>query len=742
MIEKKRLHFGVLFSTIDNTCLYEIWRGIAEYAERNDIHLTAYFGTYQTNEHDFASHLGTCFESIRNSNSLDGVILFSGFLAGHIGIYNFEECAAGIPKHIPAVSVSFSMPGVPSVLADNIGGIYCAVEHLIKVHGKKNIAFVKGPDGHPEAEDRLIGYKNALVANGISYDEKYILPGYFSRESGRKAIVELLDKRKLSVDAIAVSDDETAIGVLSELERRGITVPTDIAVTGFDDDRFSATFIPSISTARQGFNAIGITSADTLRKIINGEQVEDVQYVDSVFVPRQSCGCFEKDLTKTVPDLIEFPDETDSLLSFALRNIAPLFRQIVPHQLVHEWVTILVDSIKEKPFCKDTFLHLLDETMINYNRYSKEFSLWYEALNILTLGVELHGDEVDGLHSIVSTLFFATTLVYDIRLKKEKTKEFHLYDARLLLRRITNSLIIKFDVDSLANDLYKYLPELSLNTALIGLYRTPVTNNDPGANRAIDTLIGFDGDTKFNISHNSWSSIQFSNYATIDGFDFERERRTLFFIPLFYKNYELGVALLPYNSMVPVEAYETLRISFSVAIEGASLLKKIQTLSVTDDLTGLLNRRGFFRYSYSRIPYLRRDTERIPYIMFMDMDGLKQINDTYGHSEGDIAITAFADILKETLREEDIIGRMGGDEFVVFSAVKSKIDGEQLVLRVRDGIDLYNSKKLHPYEISACIGNVVLADTSNECFDAALLTADSVLYEEKMEKKKKGIARH
>jgi len=741
MKKKKRLHLGVLFTTIDNACSLAIWGGISEYAKINDIHLTAYFGTYQSTDDDVASHLETCFETIRNSKSLDGVILFTGFLTKHIEIDDFETYIDGIPKRVPVVSVSFPMPGIPSVLVDNIEGVYSAVDHLIKIHGKKEIAFVKGPDGHPEAEDRLLGYKNALTANNIAIDERYILPGNFSRESGRNAVAELLDVRKLSVDAIAACDDENAIGVLTELKSRGIVIPTEIAVTGFNDDRAAAIFMPSISTARQGFFEIGQTSAEVLCKKIKGSAVKDVTYVAPAFIPRQSCGCFEIDITKAKSKTEDSPIEGDTLFSFASRSIISLFGADIPEQLAKKWVTDLIDEITKTPFCKDGFLHLLDEILINYDRYSKEFSLWYDALNTLSSSVEFHPDEVDNVHSVLSTLFYATALVYDTRLKEEKINEFHLSDARVHLRRVSNALSIMFDIDALAEELYKSLPVITLYTILIGLYRTPVKSDTSDADRTIEALIGFDGENKFNMKHNSWNPILFSDYSTIDKFDFERERRTLFFIPLFFKEEEVGVMLLPYDPQIPVETYESLRISISTAIKGAELLTKIQTLSVTDELTGLLNRRGFFQYAYSRMPHLSRDIDRMPFLLFMDMDGLKHINDTYGHKEGDVAISAFAEILKETLREEDIIGRIGGDEFVVFSSVKSEKDGEQLVSRIRNKLDEYNSMKHHPYNVQGSIGSVILDSATKACFEAAMLSADSVLYEEKMEKKKKGLSR-
>ena len=134
----KRLHFGVLMSTIDDSCQCVVWDGISEYAKENDIHLTAYIGSYQTTTDDYASHYMTCFEAIRNNQTLDGVILLSGFIAHNEGLEDYFSMCSEICNKIPVVSVSYNMPDIPSVLTDNLNGLYSAVEHLIKDHGKKN----------------------------------------------------------------------------------------------------------------------------------------------------------------------------------------------------------------------------------------------------------------------------------------------------------------------------------------------------------------------------------------------------------------------------------------------------------------------------------------------------------------------------------------------------------------------------------------------------------------------------
>jgi diguanylate cyclase (GGDEF)-like protein len=740
MREKDRLHFGVLFSTIDNTCQCRIWDGIVEYSKINDIHLTAYMGTYQTRDNVFESHYETCFETIKDNNSLDGVILFSGFIAEDIGIDNFRGYVERIQKNLPLVSVSFPMSDVPSVLVDNENGIFDTVEHLIKRHSKKNIAFVKGPEGHPEAEARLAGYKKALEANGIKFDKNYVLPGHFSFESGKEAIADLIDNRGIPFDAVVASDDETATGVLEELDNRNILVPTIVSVTGFDDDRASSTYIPSISTARQPFFEIGTVSAEMLYKQIQGIPVRDVEYVPPIFVARQSCGCLEKSILISQAK-VESINEVGSIYSFVLRKLISLFPRNVPGQRVHSWITALVEKLKQDPFPKDEFLHLFNEILVNYKHYSQDFSTWHEALNVLFMGVELHKTEVANVHSVLSALNSASALVHDVRLKEEKSVELALSDVQLLIRRVTSKLVLTFEIDALCEELQRSLPDLSIHTAIVGLFRNPIRSIDVSADRNIYTVIGFDEDKKFNIKHNNANPMSFSDYSTIAGFNFEQDRRAFFFIPLFFKDEELGAILLPYNTVNPIDVYETLRVNISTAVKGADLLSKVKVLSITDDLTGLLNRRGFFQFAHSRIQHLSRRTELKPLVLFMDMDGLKMINDNYGHKEGDTAISAFAKILKETLREEDIIGRMGGDEFVVFSSVKTEDNSRDLVKRIRAKFKEYNDKKLHPYIVSCSVGCVVLEKATKESFEAAMLSADSVLYTEKMEKKNKGLSR-
>ena len=739
---KKQFHFGVLFSSItgiENTCQCKIWEGIAAFAQTQGINLTGYLGTYQHKDESFDSHYKTCFNAIQNNSSLDGLIMLSGFIAEDMGIDNFIYHIEELPKNLPLISISFPMEGIPSVLVDNEKGMHDVVEHLIKHHNRKKIVFVKGPAAHAESDARFLGYKKALSENGLPFDEKYVFPGNFSRESGRAAVSELIDKRKIPFDAIAASDDETIIGVMKELSERGICVPSDVIVAGFDDDVMSDMHIPSITTARQPFYEIGKIAAETLCQHIAGELVPETCYVSPELIVRQSCGCLEQSILSSLSKKANFVS-AKSIQHFVLQRITSYFPTAVPITKINSWMTALLEKITAKNFSREDFLHIFDEILVSYYGYSSNYSIWYGIIGILFEGVELHKDEVSNVVPIFSALNVASTLVHNISSKEERHKELSCEDARWVIRKSANKLSLTFDIEQLGEKLMLLLPELSINTAFIGLYKESVLSNDFNADRSIDRVIGFVGDKKI-ITRSSEKPMSYTEYYSLYSSYFDKKPRATFFMPLFFSNEELGVLVIPYNDANSIDVYETLRINFSTAVKGAELLTKVEKLSITDELTGLLNRRGFFQFSYKRLPYLCRRSNIISIVLFMDMDDLKQINDNYGHAEGDKAIAICARLLREVLREEDIIGRIGGDEFVAFVSVEKASGGADVVRRIRRKFDDYNNLKNHPYSISCSVGTVLLEEKpTREKFDLAVKNADDALYEEKKRKKRKGIA--
>jgi len=164
---------------------------------------------------------------------------------------------------------------------------------------------------------------------------------------------------------------------------------------------------------------------------------------------------------------------------------------------------------------------------------------------------------------------------------------------------------------------------------------------------------------------------------------------------------------------------------------------KLMNLSITDGLTGLLNRRGFFMSA----KLLHENSQRLDglWICFMDVDKLKTINDLYGHEEGDKAIIAVADIVKKTFRKSDVIGRIGGDEFAVCGFYTTKSD-ELFITRMDKNLESFNKTSSKPYTLSVSKGCLMKSeDMKDATLEEIIAEADKRMYASKANRRKNAL---
>ena len=214
---------------------------------------------------------------------VDGLII-SGTVGSHRPAVDLERFHRRFS--VPTVSIGATLPGVPCVSVDNYSGTRRVVEHLLSIHECRRIAFVKGPDGAPEAVRRYQGYRDALERFGIGVDSKLVFDGNYLRDSGVSVIASLDDDELESIDAIVAANDNMAVGAMRELKRRGISIPADIAVAGFDDSEESAVSSPPITTIHQPREQIARTALRTLLRLIDGEEVPDLLEIQTELVVR------------------------------------------------------------------------------------------------------------------------------------------------------------------------------------------------------------------------------------------------------------------------------------------------------------------------------------------------------------------------------------------------------------------------------------------------------------------------
>jgi diguanylate cyclase (GGDEF)-like protein len=175
---------------------------------------------------------------------------------------------------------------------------------------------------------------------------------------------------------------------------------------------------------------------------------------------------------------------------------------------------------------------------------------------------------------------------------------------------------------------------------------------------------------------------------------------------------------------------ELLARSVRYAIERHRLLEEVNASSLVDELTGLYNRRGLLASASVLYKTIVRQRKGVT-LAFIDLDGMKAINDTFGHEAGDQALADTAEILRDTFRSSDVLARLGGDEFAVLAAGGSADCGPQLEARLREHLRVYNSTTSRPYSLALSFGHAHSDPTQPCSFQELLARADARMYEKK-----------
>ena len=184
------------------------------------------------------------------------------------------------------------LPGsdIPFVDVDNVGAARQAVNHLLGLGHRRVGMITNAPLAYTAARDRLAGYRQALEEARISFDEELVRYGDFREESGRVAMSQLLDLPEPPT-AVFVASDMVAFGALVAIKQRGLTIPDDVALVGFDDVQLAHYVDPPLTTVQLPAYDLGYWAATLLTQLIDDEPVEKQEILlQTELVVRQSCG--------------------------------------------------------------------------------------------------------------------------------------------------------------------------------------------------------------------------------------------------------------------------------------------------------------------------------------------------------------------------------------------------------------------------------------------------------------------
>ena len=174
--------------------------------------------------------------------------------------------------------------------------------------------------------------------------------------------------------------------------------------------------------------------------------------------------------------------------------------------------------------------------------------------------------------------------------------------------------------------------------------------------------------------------------------------------------------------------------------ERKNLEETLRNSSLKDDLTGLFNRRGLLKQAAPYFDFARRQKENL-LLLFIDLDGMKRINDEFGHNEGDNALINTAAILNRSFRSTDIIARLGGDEFTVL-VTDLNASKEDAIARLNENLRAYNAVETRGHKLAFSIGVATLEPERMTCFEELLEQADQAMYEQKRMKRRRATERN
>lgn len=465
----KRLNIGLIINYIDNEYSSLVIKGAIDAAKEMDVNIIIYPGRGINEQYDDIKY--TEYESQNNilyeyisKECLDGVILSAGTVLSQVSDEGRKKFVMRY-KELPVLVLENEIEGYPLIRFSGMG-IKEAVIHLFKNCGRKNIAFVGGPLGSSEAQERLFYYKEALKECNLPIREDYIVHGNFS-EYCVELVGELIDSHQGEIDAICFANDGMCIGGYKALEKRGLIPGKEIAITGYDDSQVSLALKPLLTTVRTDLQRLGYYAVKNLLKIIAKEKIDSV-ILDSKLVVRESSGRYLKSVEeKTIYDKnnkAEHLDEADNMLMKSIENYDVIKSSNLSSRLRKLHLDITQDIYEENELDIAKYLdqiYLLWEDIKEINFSMETFETYIKELKKCIFYV----CKTDQQKLMVSELLTETlSKIYKLNVAMQTSKRSELLNGYMLINNIKKDLLLSRIVggedetavyQSILNNLYR-----------------------------------------------------------------------------------------------------------------------------------------------------------------------------------------------------------------------------------------------------------------------------------------------
>jgi len=749
----------IMIGDISHDFSAELMKGYFDSANKEGVSLLLMMGMPRHAGHfdlDLAQDTGYHYNSIYDYASLSGAdayVFSCGALSGFEGENTYQEFLKrfeGKPCVILQENVDTAAQHVSCITVDNYSSFCQCIEHLITVHGYRKIGFVGGLKEHPDTRERLIAYKKTMGKHNLPVTDTMIVFGDYSEYSDSK-ISWLIDNNP-GLEAIACCNDEMAKGGYRECVRRGLKVGKNIAITGFDNFTTGRFLIPPLTTISQNTYQMGEMAVEKVVSLLGGAPESCMQLKTELHI-RRSCGCnpdtvldlFSECLNETPDIRVMIQRITEDLIDIYPQNISEQSEKRIRRLTDHFLELCLKDP--EIFFDRIAFVDWLQAYCEDHK---ESVSVLAKRINDYVLHVPQECLGKPAFCKLYDILSFTQGYLYSF---KARSSEQNLDDFRAQSWFIPELIrdLVSHDIEDegVFECVVERLHGIQLNSIYICLLPEPRPLQDPGQVYMPEKL--------HLAAYRSGDYMQAYPLSQMPPIDMEHTMRDLprldssthlMCFSIFSGDVQYGVFMcevdIDKSSLMHIIGLQLgilinfLELKQKEKIVGSELEnirernEILNFLSEYDSQCAILNRRGFIERA---IRLNRENVGKHAICVFMDLDHLKEINDTFGHSQGDIALVSVSDILKQTVRNNDLVARIGGDEFVGMFLIDTPEYDKIFKTRLKKAFTDFNNTSGLPYYVEASVG--IAHFTCNQGLEISKIVndADRYLYEEKKYKR-------